>query len=130
MELIDREKLKQQVDPSGLMFNNGMSKDYKRGFTDGLIRCYELITRQPTVNTWISVEDRLPSERDWYLVKWKEKSTEFVGVPKIADFLGIETEHTTQNGWMFQEELPIEYLKDLEVIAWMPIPEYKEQEDD
>lgn len=126
MELIDREKLKQQVDPSGLMFNNGMSKDYKRGFTDGLIRCYELITRQPTVNTWISVEDRLPKESGKYLIycnRWSKIADEMMLDIKLTEWLPDENCFEYETGWCADFPKP-------EIIAWMPIPEYKEQEDD
>lgn len=81
---------------------------------DGFIN---VVKTEPTVNEWIPVERELPERYEWVLVAWEEHSTGFRGVPIIAELRRNEC-------WGFQEEMPKEYLDDLDVIAWKPIEPY------
>ena len=78
---------------------------------------------------WIDVNDRLPSERDWYLAVFKEIDTEHILIPRVADFIGIETPVTTSDNWMIIDfDQPIEYLRILKCVAWKPLPQpYKKE---
>lgn len=69
---------------------------------------------------WIPVSERLPEEREWYLVVLKEKDTNFQLIPRVADYIG-----NGENKWRVidEESMPQEYLNILECVAWMPLPE-------
>lgn len=92
---------------------------------------YELagmIDDAPTIDIygkWIPCSDRLPEERDWYIAVFREIDTGFQLIPKVADYIGFETEYTTRDGWQFQEDIGKygEYEKILECVAWAPLPE-------
>ena len=75
-------------------------------------------------NGWISCSERLPSKRDWYLVMFKEHDSDFVLVPRVADYLGKQTPFTTEEGWLIldMEDNMSYYYKKLVCIAWMPLP--------
>ena len=77
---------------------------------------------------WIPVSERLPEERDWYLAVFKEPYTGFIGIPYIADYLlGKHTAYTTKEGWIIKDctdgKDSCEYFKELECVAWQPLPE-------
>lgn len=83
------------------------------------------------VNGWISVEERLPDERDWYLAVFKESDSGYQLIPRVADFLNMPNDkHATSDGWHiidFFEGTSNEYTKLLKCVAWKPLPEpYKE----
>jgi hypothetical protein len=69
---------------------------------------------------WIPVSERLPEEREWYLVVFKEKDTDFKLIPRVADYIG-----NGENEWQIIDEdgLGQEYRSILECVAWMPLPE-------
>lgn len=108
---------------------------------DGII---EIVEDAPTVEAktvtdtnvgckWIPCSERLPEKRDWYLAMFKEKDTNFMGLPVIADYLmGSHTAYTTKEGWIIanctdREDGSAEYYKGLICVAWMPLPvPYKE----
>lgn len=80
------------------------------------------------VGKWIPVSEKLPEERDWYLAVFKEPYTGFIGLPYIADYLlGDHTPYTTKEGWIIKDCTDIkdscEYFKELECVAWQPLPE-------
>ena len=84
---------------------------------------------------WIPCSERLPKKRDWYLAIFKEPGTGFIGLPYIADYLmGNHTAYTTNDGWIIKDCTDIcdresLYHKNLECVAWMPLPEpYKGEE--
>lgn len=75
---------------------------------------------------WIPISERLPEERDWYLVVFKETDTGFQLIPRVADYIG-----GGKNEWRLIDEdgLVKEYRDILECVAWMPLPErYQSQE--
>lgn len=82
---------------------------------------------------WISVSERLPKDRDWYLVVFREGDSDFVLVPRVACYMGKETVCTTKEGWLIidlEDEMGINaYYKNLVCIAWQPLPQpYKPEE--
>ena len=87
-----------------------------------------IVSKQPTAynDGWISCSERLPSERDWYLAVFKEGDSDFVLVPRVADYIGKETVCTTNEGWLIidlEDEMGINaYYKNLVCIAWQPLP--------
>lgn len=95
---------------------------YNQGYYDGL-----------NADKWIPCSERLPSERDWYLAVFKEPDTDFVLVPRVADYIGKTTKGTTNEGWYIIDwgDKPTDYYKELKCIAWQPLPEpYKPQREE
>ena len=82
-------------------------------------------------NGWIPCSERLPEDRDWCLVVFQEGDSDFVLVPRVAEYIGRETVCTTNEGWLIidmEDEIGINaYYKNLKCIAWQPLPQpYKE----
>lgn len=80
---------------------------------------------------WISVSERLPENRDWYLGIFKEPDTDFIGIPYICDYVGEVTKGTTNEGWILRNCTDVDnasdYFRNLICVAWQPLPElYKE----
>ena len=98
-----------------------------------IMKIAEIIEQQPKVGEWIPCSERFPEKRDWYLALFKEPDSDFVLIPKIADYLmGQRTEFTTEEGWIISNCTDMteydNYYKKLKCIAWMPLPEpYKEE---
>lgn len=98
-------------------------------------RITEFIRELPSVTDtnvggkWIPCSERLPEKRDWYLAVFKEPDTGFIGLPYIADYLmGNHTAYTTKDGWIIKDctdryDCESLYHKNLECVAWMPLPE-------
>lgn len=84
---------------------------------------------------WISVSEKLPHDRDWYLGIFKEPDTGWVNtLPFICDYVGRETKATTKGYWILRGltdiDNPLDYYKNLECVAWMPLPKpYSEVEE-
>lgn len=76
----------------------------QRGFEEGL----HAVVEQPVAYGWIPVSERLPKNEDDVFVLWK---SEAVLVPSVAFY-----EPST-----WYEIMTMEILN---VVAWMPIPEY------
>lgn len=82
----------------------------------------------PANDGWISAEERLPEDREWYLTLFKEPETGFIGLPYIADYLGRKTKTTTNEGWIIRnctdnDMENCDYYKNLEGVAWRPLPD-------
>lgn len=76
---------------------------------------------------WISVSEKLPNDRDWYLGIFKEPDTGWVNLlPFICDYVGRETKATTKEYWILRGftdiDEHIDYYFNLECVAWMPLP--------
>lgn len=86
---------------------------------------------------WISTSEKLPTDRDWCLGVFKEKSTGWVcDIPFVCEYLGRETSSTTTEGWIIQHctdepnKFGGDFFKELTCVAWMPLPEpYAEKEE-
>ncbi len=84
-------------------------------------------------NKWIPCEERLPSDRDWYLAVFKEADTDYQLIPMIADYIGTVTNGTTEEGWCIAHCTDTgypseEYYKKLKCVAWQPLPQpYKKE---
>lgn len=121
------EKIKFEIEA------NNANDDYTTGLRNGMRYCLSLIDgKEPEFESckqgWIPVSEKLPEERDWYLAVFKEPYTGFIGLPYIADYLlGDHTPYTTKEGWIIKDCTDIkdscEYFKELECVAWQPLPE-------
>ena len=87
---------------------------------DGLIFCADMIPK----TRWISISERLPEEYGEYLITWTTSLSKrsFIGISEGQVTNEYDHEH---NRFKF-EWLLEDYIKnypDVEVIAWMPLPE-------
>ena len=100
--------------------------DYYTGKANAYESAIEIVNQlaEERNNGWIPCSERLPSKRDWYLVMFKEHDSDFVLVPRVADYLGKQTPFTTEEGWLIldMEDNMNYYYKKLVCIAWMPLP--------
>lgn len=92
----------------------------------------------PQEPRWISVSEKLPNDRDWYLGIFKEPDTGWINpLPFICDYVGRETKATTKEFWILRgftdrDYKECDYYFNLECVAWMPLPkpfELQESED-
>ena len=84
----------------------------------------DIINNQPKIGEWIPVSEGLPKERDWYLAVFRESDTGFILIPRVAEYVGRETKITTKDYWIIIDlSTPVEYIRNLECIAWQPQPE-------
>ena len=84
-------------------------------------------------NGWIFCNESLPKKRGWCLAVFKEPDTDFVLVPRVAEYLlGLRTSGTTEEGWIIlnctDKNDACEYYKKLKCIAWQPIPTLPKKE--
>lgn len=84
---------------------------------------------------WISVNDKLPNDRNWYLGIFKEPDTGWINpLPFICDYVGRETKATTKEYWILRgftdRDERIDYYFNLECVEWMPLPESLKAESD
>ena len=98
---------------------------------------YEGLDELPTIEPeqrWIPVSERLPTNRDWYLGIFREPDTGWINpIPYVCDYVSAITSATTYEGWILHhctdQDMPCEYYKELQCVAWMPLPEpWKEGE--
>ena len=93
----------------------------------------ELPSVTPQEPRWISVSEKLPDDRDWYLGIFKEPDTGWINpLPFICDYVGRETKATTKEFWILHGftdmDEHIDYYFNLECVAWMPLPHKAESE--
>ena len=80
------------------------------------------IDMQPKVDGWIPVSEELPEEYKYVLVTVNEKHNKTI--PDSVVMIGC---YTYEQGWILNGYID---LVNLNVTAWMPLPEpYKEQND-
>ena len=73
---------------------------------------------------WIEVEERLPEKNDIYLVTW----TGTLGSKRTRPFIALVEYIPEDNEWC-TFEIEGHGYKNIEVIAWMPVPDpYKKGE--
>ena len=96
----------------------------------------ELIEEAPTVNGWISVEDRLPAEKhsiffrfygtnNWNKSMWREHSDKVLVTVVFKDGSKIVTTGETHDGiW----NTTISRTLDPVITHWMPLPEPPKEE--
>lgn len=108
----------------------------QRGYEEGYHTGLEIgKTLNPKIKQgeWIPVIERLPESRDWYLGVFKEPDTGYiVGLPFVCDYVGYPSEGTTNDAWILRGltdiDNPSKYYKNLECVAWQPLPEpYKKE---
>ena len=67
----------------------------------------------------------LPKNRDWVLAVFKESNSDFILVPRVADYVGIQTPITTKENWLIIDiEEMDNYFHNLECIGWKYIDEF------
>lgn len=89
---------------------------------------------------WISVTEKLPEEHDSIFAKlyetdvvndmlWRTRSKDVLVTIEYEDGARtVKSSHTTDGKWWIEKETTLSKFK---VIAWMPLPEpYEENEDD
>lgn len=78
---------------------------------------------------WISVKERMPEERDWYLGIFEDEFGTKT-IPIVCDYVGCVAPSTTDEGWILSNitdnmEIPNvhEYYKHLKCLYWTYLPE-------
>lgn len=111
-DLISKSKLIKEIKDVGI--SQYLNDDGTMSDTYGSTTVMDYIENQPTVNQWIDVKDRLPTDDEDVLV-----------------YMGDGKERRVVLGWYWWEEWHTydeNYLDDdYEVVAWMPLPEYKKE---
>ena len=118
-----------EIDNAPTVFPGSWSEGFHEGFQAGSKLGMAFSRPQ---GEWISVSERLPNDRDWYLGVFREPDTGFIGIPFICDYVGKITKGTTKEGWILRgftdTDNPHEYYMCLECVAWQPLPEpYKKE---
>ena len=75
---------------------------------------------------WIDANDRLPTERDWYLGIFEDEfGTETI--PIVCDYIGKVTEYTTMDGWILGHITDVtncdDYYKKHKCCCWTYLPD-------
>lgn len=90
------------------------------------------VNQKPKTGHWISVSERLPEEYGEYLITWTTSSSKkpFISICECEETLVYDYEHNRfKVEWLFDD-----YIKDypdVEVIAWMPLPDpYKAESEE
>ena len=130
-DLISREALINSMDERYKKIKPFVQDNLAEGFAqmEKLIKEHQSVTDTNVGSKWIPCSERLPEKRDWYLAVFKEPDTGFIGLPYIADYLmGNHTAYTTKDGWIIKDctdrnDCESLYHKNLECVAWMPLPE-------
>ena len=115
---------------------DALKEDLTR-FYDNEVTARKLIDEQPTIQPephWIPVTERLPENNDPVNVTWVNRNPE-VYYMDIKDKPFTATAHYHRGHWYWYSSVTQEYLdeygewtpdhvdKDVEIIAWMPLPE-------
>ena len=85
------------------------------------------------LSTWIPIAERLPKDRDWYLGIFRESNTGWINpIPYVCMYRRESSQYTTADGWILKNiadyDSIMNYFRNLECVAWMPLPEpYKEE---
>lgn len=113
-DLFDCEELER-----GKVWDGHTEKDVTRLLSLEQQPCENAVSREK-VGQWVSVKDRLPKEREWYLAVFREADTGFQLIPRVADYIG-----EGENKWRLidKDGLASEYRDLLECVAWMPLPQ-------
>ena len=79
-------------------------------------------------NSWHDLRKNpkdLPKDRDWVLAVFKESDSDFILVPRVADYVGKQTPITTKENWLIIDiEEMDDYFYNLECIGWKYIDEF------
>jgi hypothetical protein len=114
---------------SGKCCDDNCSTQYDAGNMGEIIENLEAISKALEQEPrWISVSERLPEDRDWYLGIFKEPDTGWVNpIPFICDYVGSKTKATTKEYWILRgftdRDEHIDYYFNLECVAWRELPE-------
>lgn len=112
--MIDEKKLIEELDKKyiqiPLVEENRDMFYHNSGYNCAIGNAIILAKKQPKVDKWIPVSERLPEKDGWYLVQYKRE---------LLGGLQIEVVGYDERGFLGSID---------EVIAWQPLPEpYKEQ---
>lgn len=125
MRLIDADKLMENA--AGLI---PYSIDVSNAqYVGGLTAYHELVNLQPTVNEWIPVSERLPEEEKQYLCVIETYRGLYYKICRYAKDLYSVDEYDFLRkkgvGGFYMYDSPYGYVEINDIIAWMPIPEYR-----
>ena len=133
MRLIDADAFDERVRVAGGMSEEELTEDFK----DGIQAVLYMLSKQPTINPephWIPVTERLPENNDPVNVTWVNHNPE-VYYSDIKDKPFTATAHYHRGYWYWYSSVTQDYLdeygewtpdlvdKDVEIIAWQPLPE-------
>jgi len=129
MRPIDADALMEQP----VWFCGGWVGDsYAEGYMDALDKVEETVKSAPTIDAipqWVPCEVGLPNDRSWYLGIFREAGTGWINpIPFICDYIGHDTGVTTLDYWVLKDheddrEFGFDYYRNMECVAWMPLPE-------
>lgn len=75
---------------------------------------------------WIDANDRLPTERDWYLGIFEDEFGTKT-IPIVCDYIGEVTEATTIDGWILAHITNVsdcgDYYKKCRCCSWTYLPD-------
>lgn len=84
------------------------------------------------MDKWIPVSERLPEEYGEYLITWTTSQSKrpFIGISEGEETLEYDHEHNRfKFKWLLDDYIKV--YPNVEVIAWMPLPEpYKAESED
>lgn len=122
--MIDEKKLIDEIEEYIEEYSDVDENGYHNLKWCAMMEALEVIKQQPKIGEWIPVSEGLPKERDWYLAVFRESDTGFILIPRVAEYVGRETKITTKDYWIIIDlSTPVEYIRNLECIAWQPKPE-------
>lgn len=121
MKMIDEKKLIEELETMiadvPISYVKDENHDRLNAYLHALSRVISNVKRQPKVNEWIPIEERLPEEKGLYLVAYHPCYWDNV---KEDVLVGIDN-FTGKTSWSRRK-----YQR---VIAWMPLPDpYKGSE--
>ena len=111
-----------------------INNENDRSFMAALIAAESLIKGLPSVQPeqrWIPCSERLPEEYGEYQITWTTSASKkrFIGDSEFEVTSEWDAEHYKFKGeWLLDEH--IKNYPDVKVIAWMPLPEPYEGEED
>lgn len=102
---------------------SALEKAYQKGYHDAMEK----------KQRWIPANEKLPTNRDWYLGIFREPDTGWINpIPYVCDYVGERTIATTYDGWILHhctdQDVTCEYYKKLQCVAWMPLSKWDWEE--
>ena len=104
--------------------------DYSEESHTAMMMAIDALSSSENPNKWIPVNERLPEEYGEYLITWTTSQSKrpFIGISEGEETLEYDHEHNRfKFKWLLDDYIKV--YPNVEVIAWMPLPEpYEPQE--